>query len=251
MPTPADGSVRALRRWIAKCVRLCVFTCVFAFAHAWCISAHRATHALPSRDPTKPNQTKPPRYGGPKWLVPGLSSALPPLERDRRRLLDRYESHTKHCKVRTYMGASAIGGALDCMRGAATGHPRHHLTTQQERRSIPSPLPSYFTITNTNPPTPTSGLPRRADQPRAAPPRHRLPLRHGLLPGAARCVLLASCVFVSDCSGHVSNIPSWAVWKEENINVNRHTYIQLSHTISPLTFQKQGKASTRAWRGGS
>ncbi len=56
MPTPADGSVRALRRWVA-------------------------------------------RFGGPKWLVPGLSSALPPLERDRRKLLDRYESHVKHCKV--------------------------------------------------------------------------------------------------------------------------------------------------------
>lgn len=56
MPTPADGSVRALRRWIA-------------------------------------------RFGGPKWLVPGLASTLPPLERDRRKLLDRYESHTRHCKV--------------------------------------------------------------------------------------------------------------------------------------------------------
>lgn len=59
MPTPADGSVRALRRWIQ-------------------------------------------RFGGPKWLVPGLASTLPPLERDRRRLLDRYDSHTKHCKVGGY-----------------------------------------------------------------------------------------------------------------------------------------------------
>ena len=55
MPTASDGSVRALRKWIA-------------------------------------------RFGGPKWLVPGLSSSLPPTP-DRRVLLDRYESHTKHCKV--------------------------------------------------------------------------------------------------------------------------------------------------------
>jgi len=55
MPTAADGSVRALRKWLA-------------------------------------------RFGAPKLLVPGLSSALPPTP-DRRTLLDRYESHTKHCKV--------------------------------------------------------------------------------------------------------------------------------------------------------
>lgn len=54
MPTAADGSVRALRKWLA-------------------------------------------RFGGPRWLVPDLSS-LPPTP-DRRTLLDRYESHTKSCKI--------------------------------------------------------------------------------------------------------------------------------------------------------
>lgn len=53
MPTPADGSVRALRKWIA-------------------------------------------RFGGPRWMAKGLQ---PPVETDRRVLLDRYESHTKTCKV--------------------------------------------------------------------------------------------------------------------------------------------------------
>ncbi len=53
MPTPADGSVRALRKWLA-------------------------------------------RFGGPRWMAKGLQ---PPLETDRRVLLDRYESHTKTCKV--------------------------------------------------------------------------------------------------------------------------------------------------------
>lgn len=40
------------------------------------------------------------RFGGPKWLIP-VSNALPPMERNRRLLLDRYESHTKNCKVPT------------------------------------------------------------------------------------------------------------------------------------------------------
>lgn len=40
------------------------------------------------------------RFGGPKWLIP-VSNVLPPMERNRRLLLDRYESHTKNCKVAT------------------------------------------------------------------------------------------------------------------------------------------------------
>jgi hypothetical protein len=40
------------------------------------------------------------RFGGPKWLIP-VSNVLPPMERNRRLLLDRYESHTKNCKVPT------------------------------------------------------------------------------------------------------------------------------------------------------
>ncbi|KAM3572772.1 hypothetical protein VYU27_005246 [Nannochloropsis oceanica] len=55
MPTAADGSVRALRKWLA-------------------------------------------RFGTPKWLISGLPSSLPQTP-DRRTLLDRYASHTAHCKV--------------------------------------------------------------------------------------------------------------------------------------------------------